>query len=77
MNSLTLFLRQHRFALADTWQRLRRQPGAFLLNVLVLASAFALPNTTLRPRREFSFGNIELQRNARRSPRGRLSPNMV
>lgn len=43
MNSLTLFLRQHRFALADTWQRLRRQPGAFLLNVLVLASAFALP----------------------------------
>ncbi|RCS57167.1 ABC transporter permease [Parvibium lacunae] len=40
---MSVWLRQHRSALVDTWQRLLRQPTGFILNVLVLASAFVLP----------------------------------
>jgi cell division transport system permease protein len=37
------WLRQHRFALGDAIGRLRRMPGNFLFNVLVVALALALP----------------------------------
>jgi cell division transport system permease protein len=37
------WLRQHRFALADALARLRRAPGSFSFNVLVVAIALALP----------------------------------
>jgi cell division transport system permease protein len=37
------WLRQHRFALADALVRLRRSPGSFVFNVLVVAIALALP----------------------------------
>ncbi len=37
------WLRQHRFALADALVRLRRAPGSFFFNVLVVAIALALP----------------------------------
>jgi cell division transport system permease protein len=37
------WLRQHRFALADALTRLRRTPGSFSFNALVVAIALALP----------------------------------
>jgi cell division transport system permease protein len=37
------WLRQHRFALADALARLRRNPGSFCFNALVVAIALALP----------------------------------
>ncbi|MES2537766.1 MAG: permease-like cell division protein FtsX [Pseudomonadota bacterium] len=37
------WLRQHRFALRDAFGRVRKTPGSFLFNVLVVAIALALP----------------------------------
>lgn len=37
------WLRQHRTALADAFSHLRRSPGNFILNVLVVSIALALP----------------------------------
>jgi cell division transport system permease protein len=37
------WLRQHRFALWDAFGRMRKTPGSFLFNVLVVAIALALP----------------------------------
>jgi cell division transport system permease protein len=41
------WLRQHRFALADAFGRVRRSPGSFLFNVLAVAIALTLPFTGL------------------------------
>ncbi len=40
---MNAWLRQHRFAIADALDRVRRHPGSFLFNVLVIAIALALP----------------------------------
>lgn len=37
------WLRQHRFALADAFDRILKTPGSFLFNVVVVAIALALP----------------------------------
>ena len=37
------WLRYHLFALGDAFNHFRRAPGSFLLNVLVVAIALALP----------------------------------
>ena len=37
------WLREHRFALQAAWSRLRRSPGSFAFNVLVIAMALMLP----------------------------------
>jgi cell division transport system permease protein len=37
------WLRQHRFAIAEAAMRMRRAPGSFLFNVIVVAIALALP----------------------------------
>ncbi|ELX12717.1 cell division protein FtsX [Janthinobacterium sp. HH01] len=40
---MTLWFRQHRYALAAALVHLRRSPGGFLFNILVVAIALALP----------------------------------
>jgi cell division transport system permease protein len=40
---MTYWLRQHRYALAAALVHLRRSPGGFLFNILVVAIALALP----------------------------------
>jgi cell division transport system permease protein len=40
---MSAWLRQHRFAVADAFARLRNAPGSFLFNVAVIAIALALP----------------------------------
>jgi len=40
---MTNWLRQHRYALGAALQHLRRSPGGFLFNILVVAIALALP----------------------------------
>ncbi|MYM93349.1 permease-like cell division protein FtsX [Duganella vulcania] len=42
---MTLWFRQHRYALAAALVHLRRSPGGFLFNILVVAIALALPFT--------------------------------
>jgi cell division transport system permease protein len=37
------WLRQHRFAIADAFERVVKHPGSFLFNMLVIALALALP----------------------------------
>ncbi len=40
---MNAWLRQHRFAVADAFARMRGAPGSFLFNVAVIAIALALP----------------------------------
>jgi cell division transport system permease protein len=42
---MTYWFRQHRYALAAALVHLRRSPGGFLFNILVVAIALALPFT--------------------------------
>jgi hypothetical protein len=65
---MTHWFRQHRYALAAALVHLRRSPGGFLFNILVVAIALALPfmGVTLldnvRPMSESAVGRSGNQR---------------
>ncbi len=54
------WLRQHRFALFDALERLRRQPGSFLFNVVTIAIALSLPLAGLTILDSIRTGSQEL-----------------
>lgn len=54
------WLRQHRFALLDALDRLRRQPGSFLFNVVTIAIALSLPLAGLTILDSIRSGSQEL-----------------
>ncbi len=54
------WLRQHRFALLDALERLRRQPGSFLFNVVTIAIALSLPLAGLTILDSIRTGSQEL-----------------